>query len=226
MLRVVKLSCERGDHLLFSDLSIKLTPGELLKIEGANGAGKTTLLRILAGLSSDYRGNIFWKDKNISSNIDFQLSTFYCGHKPAVKTELTPVENIVWRVNLRNKSCSKKKIFKALEELNLDGREDMLCGELSAGQNRRVVLADLLITSSNLWILDEPFTAIDIYGKAWLEQILVRHIQHGGMVIISSHQKLSKTSQMIRLEDYANFDEDYANFDTDMDLNKILGTVL
>ncbi|MRI32419.1 heme ABC transporter ATP-binding protein CcmA [Endozoicomonas sp. OPT23] len=225
MLEVAQLRCERDDRVLFSELSMKLSSGELLQIEGANGSGKTTLLRILAGLSGDFHGNIFWKEKKLSSMYaDFRLSTFYFGHKPAVKGELTPVENIRWRASLRNEAPSEHSILDALEQVNLAGFEDVACGHLSAGQHRRVALADLSISASPLWILDEPFTAIDVYGVAWLESVLAKHVASGGMVIITSHQSLSEISGSVRkvkLDDFAggSLEEDY---DDEMDSGAFL----
>ena len=206
MLELVKLGCARDDRTLFRNLSVKLSPGELLQIEGANGSGKTTLLRVLAGLSGDYLGKIIWKDKKLSSvYADFRLSTFYFGHKPAVKAELTPVENIAWRASLRNEPYSQQQVLAALQQVSLNGYEDTPCGQLSAGQHRRVALADLFASQSSLWILDEPFTAIDFHGVAWLETLLASHVASGGMVIITSHQSLSKLSgshRTLRLDDY------------------------
>ncbi|WP_051786209.1 cytochrome c biogenesis heme-transporting ATPase CcmA [Endozoicomonas numazuensis] len=212
MLEVAKLRCERDDRVLFSNLSIQLSPGELLQIEGCNGAGKTTLLRVLAGLSGDYRGQVIWRGQKLSRvYADFRLSTFYFGHKPAVKTELTPVENILWRSSLRNESYSEQSVFSALEHVNLAGYEDIPCGQLSAGQHRRVALADLSLSTTPLWILDEPFTAIDVDGVAWLEQRLAQHISEGGAVVMTSHQSLSKLSDRVRklrLEAFSAVDEE------------------
>lgn len=207
MLELQELGCARDDRRLFRNLSIQLSPGELLQIEGANGAGKTTLLKILAGLSADYQGAIYWKGKTLADHYaDFRLSTFYFGHKPAVKAELTPVENILWRASLRNESCSEQDIVTALHSVNLKGYENTACGQLSAGQHRRVALADLSVSQTPLWVLDEPFTAIDVKGVAWLEQLLARHVAQGGMVIITSHQNLSDLSgtvRKVRLDEYA-----------------------
>ena len=207
MLELLKLGCARDDRTLFRNLSIHLSPGELLQVEGANGAGKTTLLRILAGLSVDYQGQILWKGGKLSNDYaDFRLSTFYFGHKPAVKAGLSPIENILWRASLRNETRSDQDIIQALGQVNLSGYEETPCGQLSAGQHRRVALADLSISQAPLWILDEPFTAIDVRGVAWLEGLLARHVARGGMVIITSHQSLTDLSgsvRKVRLDDYA-----------------------
>ena len=207
MLKLVKLGCERDNRLLFTDLSIELLPGQLLQIEGANGSGKTTLLRVLAGLSSDYLGDICWRGEKLARvYADFRFSTFYFGHKPAVKHELTPVENMHWRAGLRNEVRSAQQIRKALDQVDLTGFEEVPCGHLSAGQQRRVALADLSVTDARLWILDEPFTAIDVHGVAWLESVLLRHINDDGMVVITSHQRLRDISgqvRKIRLESFS-----------------------
>ncbi|WP_252176391.1 cytochrome c biogenesis heme-transporting ATPase CcmA [Endozoicomonas sp. 4G] len=212
MLEVAKLECERDDRVLFSNLSIQLSPGELLQIEGCNGAGKTTLLRVVAGLCSDYRGELSWRGQKLSSvYADFRLSTFYFGHKPAVKTELTPIENILWRSSLRNERYPEPSIVSALEQVSLAGYEEVPCGQLSAGQHRRVALADLSLSTTPLWILDEPFTAIDVDGVAWLEQLLAQHIENNGAVVMTSHQSLSKLSDRVRklrLEAYAPSEEE------------------
>ncbi len=178
-----------------------------MQIEGANGSGKTTLLRVLAGLSGDYRGDVLWGGNKLTSvYADFRLVTFYLGHKPAIKHELTPVENMRWRASLRNESRSEQQIITALNRVGLGAFADVPCGQLSAGQHRRVALADLSITDARLWILDEPFTAIDVHGVAWLETVLANHINSAGMVIMTSHQRLSDISgsvTSVRLADFS-----------------------
>ena len=212
MLKVVDLRCERDDRILFSNLDFQLSPGQVLQIEGANGTGKTTLLRILAGLSRNYSGNIFWKERSLARRYaDFRLDTFYFGHKPALKPELTPVENIGWRTCLRNEVMSIQQIEQALEQASLAGYEHVPCGQLSAGQHRRVALADLLLTRAPLWILDEPFTAIDKTGVQWIEALLRQHTVCSGIIIITSHQPMSQIAGNVRslsLEDYVVADDE------------------
>ncbi len=177
-----------------------------MQIEGANGSGKTTLLRVLSGLSADCHGDILWHGHKLASvYAHFRLTTFYLGHKPAIKHELTPVENMYWRAILRSETRNEHQIITALEQVGLGGFADVPCGHLSAGQHRRVALADLSITGAKLWILDEPFTAIDVHGVAWLESVLANHINSEGIVVMTSHQRLSAISgpvTSVRLADF------------------------
>ncbi|AMO56310.1 cytochrome c biogenesis heme-transporting ATPase CcmA [Endozoicomonas montiporae] len=206
MLDVINLSAERDDRVLFSNLSTSLAGGALLQVEGPNGAGKTTLLRMLAGLSNDYCGDILWCGEPLRQRYsEFRLNSFYFAHRPAVKAELTAVENIRWRAALRNEHYSDDDVYQALNHVCLSGFEDVVCSQLSAGQHRRVALADLSLSNAALWILDEPFTAIDIDGVAWLETLLAEQVASGGSVIITSHQKLSSlcgSVSRINLSDY------------------------
>ncbi|MGB1272041.1 MAG: cytochrome c biogenesis heme-transporting ATPase CcmA [Endozoicomonas sp.] len=191
MLEVIQLECERDDRRLFTNLSFTLSPGELLQIEGRNGAGKTTLLRILAGLSTAWTGRIFWQGKPMAKVYgDFRLACYFLGHRPGLKLELTPLENLSWRLQLANSPAAHTALYEALEKVGLSGYEQVPCSHLSAGQLRRVALAGLLACCATLWILDEPFTAIDVDGVSWLESLLSDHGERGGMVLVTSHQPL------------------------------------
>ncbi len=199
MLNVVQLSCERDDRMLFSNLSFQLDRGEILQIEGRNGAGKTSLLRIIAGFSSSLDGDIFWNDQPLSKvYADFRLDCFFLGHKPGLKLDLTPLENLTWRAKLANTAINREVLLSALDRVQLTGYEDIPCSHLSAGQLRRVAFAGLIASRARLWILDEPFTAIDIEGVSWLERLFDEHTQHGGMVLITSHQPLNDRQGKLR----------------------------
>ena len=199
MLDVIQLSCERDDRLLFSDLSFSLSAGEILQIEGRNGAGKTTLLRMLAGLSAGYSGEILWESKPLKkAYADFRLNCYFLGHHPGLKLELTPIENLNWRLQITNNQPDVARLQAALDKVQLSGYEHIPCSHLSAGQLRRVALAGLLASQARLWILDEPFTAIDVDGVAWLETLLYEHIDRGGMVLVTSHQALSNVNGQLR----------------------------
>ncbi len=174
------LALERGGRLLFEGLSLQVNAGELIQVGGANGAGKTSLLRILAGLSR----------YGFSGQIERRAALVYVGHQPAVKALLTPRENLAWHAS-GSGSHHPADIDRALARVGLYGYEDVPANALSAGQHRRVNLARLYLVDSPLWLLDEPFTAIDRAGVADLEQLLVEHAERGGAVVLTSHQALA-----------------------------------
>jgi heme exporter protein A len=173
------LCLERGGRELFRNLSFDVLPGHLLQVDGPNGAGKTSLLRILAGLSR----------YGFSGRLERHCPLLYLGHHSAVKALLTPRENLAWHVS-GEASYSDQQIEEALARVGLYGYEDVPSHALSAGQHRRVNLARLYLSHRALWLLDEPFTAIDKGGVAELEKLLVEHVQRGGAVVMTSHQPL------------------------------------
>ena len=179
LLAAHSISLERGGRELFQNLSFDVLPGHLLQIEGPNGAGKTSLIRILAGLSR------YGFDGRVSRHV----ALLYLGHHPAVKGLLTPRENLAWHV-AGESQYSDEQIEVALAKVGLYGYEDVPSHALSAGQHRRVNLARLYLSRCPLWLLDEPFTAIDKTGVLELEALLVRHVEAGGAVVMTSHQAL------------------------------------
>lgn len=194
------VSCERDDRLLFEDLSLAVNKGDLIQLVGPNGAGKTTLLRLMAGLNQDFEGEVRWCNENIQECFqDYARQRLYIGHLSAIKKVLTPLENLRWFVSSWPE-VKEDDLWKALEEVTLAGYEDVPCQQLSAGQQRRVALARLLVTPTPLWILDEPFTALDKAGVDWLETQLARHIEQGGSVLITSHHALSDIPALRQIE--------------------------
>jgi len=181
MLQASQITCEREFRLLFKNLSFELMPGEVLRVLGPNGSGKTTLLRIICGLFSDFEGEVSWDENE---------SMLFLGHAPGVKSNLTVLENLSWLVALGDeRSVSESLLLSALAEVGLKGYEDVFCGSLSAGQRKRVNLARLYVMQNRLWVLDEPFSAIDVAGVASLQQRMVEHVESGGMLVITSHQE-------------------------------------
>ena len=198
MLKVKNLSCERDERVLFSNLSFSIAAGEVLQIEGQNGSGKTTLLRILCGLSAGFEGDIFWQNQLVDEvREDFNHSMLYVGHLAGVKAALTPEENLQWMMRL-SPSLNKLSIYQALEKVGLYGFEDVPCHTLSAGQQRRVGLARLYLSSAPLWILDEPFTALDKKGVAEKEALIAQHVHNGGAVILTTHHDLMIPDKTVR----------------------------
>jgi len=179
LLAVRDLNLERGGRELFRDLSFDVLPGQLLQVDGPNGAGKTSLLRILAGLSR----------YGFSGRVERHCPLLYLGHQSAVKALLTPRENLAWHV-AGEAAYSDQQIEHALARVGLYGYEDVPSHALSAGQHRRVNLARLYLSHRALWLLDEPFTAIDKDGVAELEKLMVEHVQRGGAAVLTSHQPL------------------------------------
>ncbi|WP_426416780.1 cytochrome c biogenesis heme-transporting ATPase CcmA [Aestuariirhabdus sp. LZHN29] len=190
-LEVRQLGCERDDRVLFRALDFDLSPGEILQIEGPNGSGKTTMLRALCGLSADFEGEIHWRGVAIRDDRESYFSELlYAGHSVGVKAQLTPQENLAWYCGL-HVTVGDDEVNDALEKVGLYGYEDVPCHSLSAGQQRRVALARLHLARQPLWILDEPFTAIDKSGVAALEQLLVNHAERGGAIILTTHHDLA-----------------------------------
>ena len=185
MLDVINLACVRDERELFSELSFTVNTGDIVQIEGPNGAGKTSLLRLLAGLSQPEEGEIHWCQQPIKSQRDtWHRALLYIGHHPGVKSALTPLENLAfYHPDRDEESC-----FAALEAVDLLGYEDVPVAQLSAGQQRRVALARLWLTQANVWILDEPLTAIDKSGVEKLLTLFLRHVDSGGLVILTTHQ--------------------------------------
>ncbi|WP_417761883.1 cytochrome c biogenesis heme-transporting ATPase CcmA [Shewanella sp.] len=203
LLSAKNLTCIREERILFDELSFDIGSGDIVQIEGPNGAGKTSLLRILAGLSRPYAGDVCYLNDSISRSRDeFNEDLLYLGHLAGVKSELTAEENLYFNLRVSGYNDFDKR--EILSKVNLTGFEDALAGHLSAGQHRRTALARLWHTNSRIWILDEPFTAIDKRGVAELEALFIQHADNGGCVIVTTHQDMGIISderlRKIRLE--------------------------
>jgi heme exporter protein A len=170
---------------LFAALSFTVCGGELWQVEGANGAGKTSLIRILCGLSR----------YGFEGSVTRSVPQLYLGHQPAVKGQLTPRENLALHVAGEDLG-DNAQIESALARVGLYGYEDVPSHTLSAGQHRRVNLARLYLSRAPLWLLDEPFTAIDKAGVSELQQLLDTHVAGGGAVVLTSHQALQVSSEV------------------------------
>lgn len=189
MLEVTDLECARGDLVLFSRLQFSLRPGELLHVKGPNGSGKTTLLRTLCGLMYQEAGDIRWNGELTKKlGEDFNRELTYIGHHNGVKDELTAIENLLVTGRLAGKLYAEADIIHALRRIGLAGREDLPAQVLSQGQRRRVALARLLLSNTRLWVLDEPYTALDVVAIGVLSGVIANHLGSGGMVMLTTHQ--------------------------------------
>ncbi len=190
-LHIDSISCSRGYRDLFEGLSFSLSAGQVLRVEGRNGSGKTSLLRIMAGLAQPLQGDVLWQGRKISHpESDYFQQLMFIGHRPGIKFELTPLENLAMAVAL-NGSNEAMSLDDALYQVGLYGFEDTPCARLSAGQKRRVALAQLYLSNARVWILDEPYTSLDVAAVAVLEQRFVQHIEQGGVLVITSHQPVN-----------------------------------
>lgn len=191
LLSAEQLAFERDDRVLFENLNLSVRSGDIVQVAGPNGAGKTTLLRVLARSLTPNHGELRWCGKPVRQCATVYTSNLlYLGHQSGIKAVLTPEENLGWmtQTGLTRTDCT---ISEALKKVGLAGYEDVPCYSLSAGQHRRVALARLHLSGAALWILDEPFTAIDKQGVAELEQLICQHAERGGAVILTTHQPLS-----------------------------------
>lgn len=195
MLEAIDLCAIRGDLRLFQGIGFRLEAGELLYLHGHNGSGKTTLLRTLCGLILPDEGEVRWNGGNIREiREDFAAEVLYLGHKNAIKAELTAVENLRISSLLDGQEISEETAWAALKTIGLDGHEDLPAKVLSQGQKRRVALARLIVNESKLWVLDEPFNALDKGAVELLQGLIRGHLDRGGMAVLTTHQEVQLTS--------------------------------
>ncbi|XPF93809.1 cytochrome c biogenesis heme-transporting ATPase CcmA [Colwellia sp. RE-S-Sl-9] len=197
LLSAKMLTCIREDRILFEALNINAYSGDIIQVEGPNGAGKTSLLRILSGLSVPYDGTVYFNEKDIQKvREDYHQNLLYLGHLPGVKGEMTAQENLAF--NLALQGLNPNLAEDTLKDVNLLGFEDSLASHLSAGQHRRIALAQLWQTKAPIWILDEPFTAIDKIGVKALESLFLTHVNKGGCIILTTHQDLALPKERVK----------------------------
>lgn len=191
-LEALGLACYRGDHCLFDGVDLRVDRGQLMRIEGANGSGKTSLLRMLAGLSRPDHGEVLWQGIPIEQRRSgYQGALGYLGHLLGLKLDLTLEENLRLMAALRGKGQALKDMDRVLSDLDLLSRRSLRARVLSQGQRQRAALAALTLFGGTLWIMDEPYTALDAEGIRLTEALIDAHLEKGGMVILTSHQILS-----------------------------------
>jgi heme exporter protein A len=196
--------------MLFERLELRLVPGEMLQVAGPNGSGKTSLLRLLAGLMQPTAGEIRLNGRPLAAQrTELARNLLWIGHAAGIKGLLTAEENLTWLCAL-HQPAKREAIWQALEAVGLRGFEDVPCHTLSAGQQRRVALARLYLPSPPLWVLDEPFTALDKSAVAQLESHLAGHCEQGGMVVLTTHHELTVKATGYRELDLGSVDVSFA----------------
>ncbi len=202
------LACTRGSARLFAGLELAVGEGELLQVAGANGTGKTSLLRILCGLSEAESGELRWRGEPANRAKDaWRAGLLYLGHRNAVKDDFTPLENLRASAAIAGEALGEDSALRALVDIGLGARLDVPARNLSQGQRRRVALARLLCgTRARLWVLDEPFTALDVRAVAQLAGAMADHLRGGGAIIYTTHQPVdidAPRRALLNLDDYA-----------------------
>ncbi len=199
MLEAKNLECIRGDRHLFRSLSLFLAKGEALYVNGPNGSGKSTLLRTLCGLFQPADGEVKWNGVPIKLlSEEFSKEVLYIGHKSGIKDDLNALENLRIASLLDGVTVNEEKAWQALDHMGLRGFEDLPCKQLSQGQKRRVALTRLLLSEAQLWVLDEPFNALDSTATSMLQEVLASHLSHGGILVLTTHQEVPLTLGKIR----------------------------
>jgi heme exporter protein A len=203
LLQALNVSCERGGRQLFQPISFSLAAGAALHLEGDNGAGKTTLLRSLSGLSPLSQGEVLWRGvPSHAAASGFKRELLYLGHALGLKDELTALENVQLNAALAGQTINREKALQALATQGLKSRAHLPLRVLSQGQKRRVALARLQVAQAKLWLLDEPFVALDTDAVKALQLLLQQHVAQGGALVFTSHQAvdLGAVVQTARLQ--------------------------
>lgn len=186
-----EITCVRGERELFSGLSLQVLPGQCLHIRGENGVGKTSLLRLLTGLTFPESGEVLWSGDSIKKEAsDYHSQLLFLGHRDALKEDLSALENLRMYAAIDGITLSEQDAFTSLWRFGLKGREDLPVNCLSAGQKKRVLMARMVTRRAQVWILDEPFNALDSHAVVELQGLIVEHLENGGLAVLTSHQPL------------------------------------
>jgi len=190
LLELRELSCVRGERRLFAGINASIPTGHLLRVQGANGVGKTSLLRMICGLALPHHGEVLWQGRRIASlREDFHRQLIYLGHGAALKEQLSAIENLMAATRLAAAPCDEKAALGALALAGLKDCEWLPARMLSHGQRKRAALARLALGQGcGLWVLDEPFNALDDAAARWLTGAIRLQLSRGGIVVLTSHQ--------------------------------------
>lgn len=210
------LSARRGEDLIFKDISFTLGAGESLVLTGRNGSGKSTLLRTVAGLLRPESGRVTWFSEGSEPGIRAAEACHYLGHRNAMKAELSVFENLsFWKEFLGDfdghagSPFGSVSIGEAAEAVGLGGITHLPFGYLSAGQQRRMAFAKLLVAWRPVWILDEPTAALDVSAESAFTGLIKDHLGKGGIVLAATHQPLGlENAQELKMIGFAGVMED------------------
>jgi heme exporter protein A len=192
---VDKVHIWRGERHVLQGVSMAIDPGQLMQVSGPNGTGKTTLLRVVSGLLRPEQGSVLWRGQPISAaRADFQRDMVYASHEPALKGDLTALENLHFAVGLRRR-VSARELRAGLERTGVAGCADLPARVLSAGQRRRVAMARVLACGAAIWLLDEPYTNLDTAGSLLLSTLLEEHVRAGGLALVVAHHDLELATE-------------------------------
>ncbi|MBY5418267.1 heme ABC exporter ATP-binding protein CcmA [Rhizobium leguminosarum] len=203
------LAARRGEDLIFVNISFHLAAGEALVLTGKNGSGKSTLLRVVAGLLRPEKGTVIFHDEESPGGRHAGEVSHYLGHRNAMKNELTVAENLdFWRAFLGNTgSAAALSVEDATDAVGLSGITHLPFGYLSAGQQRRIAFAKLLVAHRPVWILDEPTAALDARADRLFADLIEAHLEKGGIVLAATHQPLGlRNSQELKMTGFAGVD--------------------
>ncbi len=199
-LEVDKVHVWRGDRHVLQGVSTGVRPRELLHVSGPNGTGKTTLLRVISGLLRPEQGSVTWLGRSIvHERAAFQAALAYAAHEPALKADLTALENLRFSVGLKRRA-GRDELRAALERTGVTACADLPARVLSAGQRRRVSLARVVAMNAPLWLLDEPYANLDAAGSQLVSDLLQSHVTAGGLALVVAHRELELNCQVRRLE--------------------------
>jgi heme exporter protein A len=197
---VEKVHVWRGDRHVLQGVSARIQPQELLHISGPNGTGKTTLLRVVSGLLRPEQGSVTWLGQSIAAmRTDYQAALAYASHEPALKGDLTALENLRFAVGLKRR-VTAEELRAALARTGVAGCADLPARVLSAGQRRRVAMARVLAMRATVWLLDEPYTNLDAAGSELISELLQTHVAGGGLALVVAHHELKLNCTVRRME--------------------------
>jgi heme exporter protein A len=199
-LAIDKVHVWRGDRHVLQGVSAQIDRGELLHVSGPNGAGKTTLLRVVSGLLRPEQGLVSWLGRSIAAErTEYQAQLAYAAHEPALKGDLTALENLRFAVGLKRRS-GRQELRAALERTGVAGCADLPARVLSAGQRRRVSLARVVAMEASIWLLDEPYANLDAAGSNLVSSLLQDHVAAGGLALVVAHREMALSCNVRRLE--------------------------